>query len=103
MPSVARKVQPSKLSARQRQLVKRIKGAGLKPVMYRRKGNAKGFSVHNPFLDVQRTANVKPDKYVMSYPQASDTARQHRVNKSTRKMLGKKNKILPALKGLFKP
>jgi len=65
------------LSKRQFSFAKKLRREGLKPVMYRRANNAKGWSVHNPFLDAKRRANLAFVPYAQrTHPQAWDTENQ---------------------------
>ena len=102
MPNPTRALKnKDRLTLRQRTLVKRIKRQGLKPVVYRRKGNKNKLSVHNPFLDIVRKSKkpIRP-----KYPHASDTDKQRKLKKGIAKKQSMRTKKIPkSLKNLFFP
>jgi len=105
MPSIVRPIPAKKtilvrkLSKRQIALVKKIRKARLRPMMYKRAGNAKGWSVHNPFIDAKRRGREAFTPYAQRmHPQAWDSAAQIRFAKrfKSRKNLAKKVKKIRA-------
>ena len=84
-----------KLTPKQKAIVRRLRGAGLKNKnikFYRRAGNRSGVSVHDPFQDFAKDARSNT-KSAKKYPQAFDTSAQARGSKSFKSVLTKKSKI----------
>jgi len=106
MPNPVRSLRrKDRLSSKQRAYVKKIKGAGLKPLVYRRKSSKTRISVHNPFLDIQRHAKTPKFRPILArrYPHAYDTKGQRRVSERIGTKLSKTKKVNKSIIDLFSP
>jgi len=98
MPNPVRSIRNrDRLSKRQKVIVRKLRAARLPVKVYKR---GRGLSVHNPFLDVRRTARVGSIGTTKTYPHARDTDVQRRLRHARGKVKGAR-KVSPKMRRSF--